>query len=134
MTESNRPQIIENLRTELLELLKQSIKPEFLNRIDEIIMFTPLTRNEIHDIVQLQFAMIAERLRKSGYETSITEAAINWIAEAGFDPQFGARPIKRMLQKFLLNDLSKDILEGKVSADHPIKIDVSDGKLVFRRD
>jgi ATP-dependent Clp protease ATP-binding subunit ClpB len=132
MTESNRPQIIEDLRKELFELLKQSIKPEFLNRIDEVIMFTPLTRKEIHDIVRLQFAIIAERLKKSGYETSITEAAIDWIAEAGFDPQFGARPIKRMLQKFLLNDLSKDLLAGKVSADHPITIDVTDGVLVFK--
>lgn len=132
MNESNRPQIIENLRTELFELLKQSIKPEFLNRIDEVIMFTPLSRKEIHDIVRLQFAMIAERLKKSGYETSITESAVDWIAEAGFDPQFGARPIKRMLQKFLLNDLSKDILAGKVSSDRPITIDVANGNLVFK--
>ena len=132
MTESNRPQIIENLRKELFELLKQSIKPEFLNRIDEIIMFTPLSRKEIHDIVKLQFAMIADRLLKSGYETSITDAAVDWIAEAGFDPQFGARPIKRMLQKFLLNDLSKDLLAGKVSADHPIRIDVANGALIFK--
>jgi ATP-dependent Clp protease ATP-binding subunit ClpB len=131
MNESNRSQVIENLRTELFELLKQSIKPEFLNRIDEVIMFTPLSRKEIHDIVRLQFAMVADRLRKSGYETSITDDAVDWIAEAGFDPQFGARPIKRILQKFLLNDLSKDILAGKISSEHPISIDAIDGKLVF---
>jgi ATP-dependent Clp protease ATP-binding subunit ClpB len=94
-------------------------------------MFTPLSRNEIRDIVRLQFALIADRLKKSGYETTITEAAIDWIAEAGFDPQFGARPVKRIMQKFLLNDLSKDILAGKVIADHPVKIDVSEDKLVF---
>ncbi len=134
MTESNRSQVIDNLRVELTELLKQSIKPEFLNRIDEIIMFTPLSRKEIHDIVRLQFAMIADRLRKSGYETSISEAAVDWIAEAGFDPQFGARPIKRMLQKYLLNDLSKEILAGKVSSDHPIKVDVDGNALVFHEE
>ncbi len=131
LTEANRSKVIENLRSELFELLKQSIRPEFLNRIDEVIMFTPLTRKEIHDIVRLQFAIVAERLKKSGYETTITEDAINWIAEEGYDPQFGARPVKRVMQRFLLNDLSKDILAGKVSSNHPIVIDLKDGKLVF---
>ncbi|MCX6238114.1 MAG: ATP-dependent chaperone ClpB [Bacteroidia bacterium] len=131
LTESNRTKVVEDLRSELFELLKQTIRPEFLNRIDEIIMFTPLSRKEIHDIVRLQFALVAERLKKSGYETTITDAAVDWIAEAGFDPQFGARPVKRMMQKYLLNDLSKDILAGKVSADHPVAIDVKDDKLVF---
>jgi ATP-dependent Clp protease ATP-binding subunit ClpB len=94
-------------------------------------MFTPLSRSEIHEIVRLQFAMIADRLKKNGYEIEITDAAVNWIADAGFDPQFGARPIKRMMQKFLLNDLSKDILAGKISADSPIIVDVADGNLTF---
>ena len=129
--EANRTKIVEELRVELFELLKQSIRPEFLNRIDEIIMFTPLSRNEITQIVRLQFSMIAERLVKSGYETTITDAAVNWIAKAGFDPQFGARPVKRMLQKYLLNDLSKDILAGKIAAGHPVAIDVKDDQLVF---
>ncbi|MEI7526405.1 MAG: AAA family ATPase, partial [Mariniphaga sp.] len=131
LNEVNRTKVIEDLRSELFELLKQSIRPEFLNRIDEIIMFTPLTRNEIKDIVRLQFALVAERLKKSGFETTITEAAIEWIAEAGFDPQFGARPVKRMMQKYLLNDLSKEILAGKVEAGHLVKIEVLDDKLVF---
>ncbi len=131
LTESNRAKVVEDLRTELFELLKQTIRPEFLNRIDEIIMFTPLSRKEIYQIVRLQFALVAERLRKSGYETTITDAAVDWIAEAGFDPQFGARPVKRMMQKYLLNDLSKDILAGKVTAGHPVAIDVKDDKLVF---
>ncbi len=131
LTESNRSKVIEDLRSELFELLKQSIRPEFLNRIDEVIMFTPLSRKEIHQIVRLQFTMIAERLFKSGYETTITDAAVDWIAEAGFDPQFGARPVKRLMQKYLLNDLSKDILAGKVTSGHPIQIDFKDGKLVF---
>ena len=131
LTETNRSKVIEDLRSELFELLKQSIRPEFLNRIDEVIMFTPLSRKEIHQIVRLQFTMIAERLLKSGYETTITDAAVDWIAEAGFDPQFGARPVKRLMQKYLLNDLSKDILAGKVTSGHPIQIDFKDGKLVF---
>ena len=131
LNEGNRVKVIEDLRTELFELLKQTIRPEFLNRIDEIIMFTPLSRKEIHEIVRLQFAMVAERLKKSGYETTITDAAVDWIAEAGFDPQFGARPVKRMMQKYLLNDLSKDILAGKVTAGHPVAIDVKDDRLVF---
>jgi len=131
LNESNRVKIVEDLRTELFELLKQTIRPEFLNRIDDIIMFTPLTRKEIYQIVRLQFSLVAERLKKSGYETTITDAAVDWIAEAGFDPQFGARPVKRMMQKYLLNDLSKDILAGKVTAGHPVAIDVKDDKLVF---
>jgi len=131
LNESNRVKIVEDLRTELFELLKQTIRPEFLNRIDDIIMFTPLTRKEIYQIVRLQFSLVAERLKKSGYETTITDAAVDWIAEAGFDPQFGARPVKRMMQKYLLNDLSKDIFAGKVTAGHPVAIDVKDDKLVF---
>jgi len=131
LNEGNRVKVVEDLRTELFELLKQTIRPEFLNRIDEIIMFTPLSRKEIYQIVRLQFALVAERLKKSGYETTITDAAVNWIAEAGFDPQFGARPVKRMMQKYLLNDLSKDILAGKVTAGHPVAIDVKNDKLVF---
>ena len=131
LNESNRSKVVEDLRGELFELLKQTIRPEFLNRIDDIIMFSPLSRKEINDIVRLQFALIAERLRKSGYETTITDAAVDWIAEAGFDPQFGARPVKRMMQKYLLNDLSKDILAGKVSANHPVAIDVKEDQLVF---
>ena len=134
LNESNRVKVVEDLRTELFELLKQTIRPEFLNRIDDIIMFTPLSRKEIYQIVRLQFALVAERLKKSGYETTITDAAVDWIAEAGFDPQFGARPVKRMMQKYLLNDLSKDILAGKVTVGHPVAIDVKDDKLVFISD
>ena len=131
LNEGNRTKVVEDLRSELFELLKQSIRPEFLNRIDEIIMFTPLSRSEIRNIVKLQFTLIAERLKKSGFETTITEAAIDWIAEAGFDPQFGARPVKRMMQKYLLNDLSKDILAGKILAGHLVTVDVKEEKLVF---
>jgi ATP-dependent Clp protease ATP-binding subunit ClpB len=132
LTDSNRAEVTEKLRGELFEMLKQTIRPEFLNRIDDIIMFTPLTRNEIRDIVKLQFKLVADRLLKSGYETIITDAAVDWIAEAGFDPQFGARPVKRMMQRYLLNNLSKEILAEKLSSDRPITVDVSGGQLVFR--
>jgi ATP-dependent Clp protease ATP-binding subunit ClpB len=132
MTEANRTESMERLNKELMELLKQTIRPEFLNRIDEIIVFTPLNRGEIRQIVRLQFELVMARLEKSGFKATMTETAIDWIAEAGFDPQFGARPVKRMMQKFLLNDLSKEILAGNISKDGEIVIDVVDNHLIFR--
>jgi len=132
MTDANRAEAMEDLQGELMDLLKQTIRPEFLNRIDEIIVFSPLNREEIRQIVRLQFHMVVERLAKSGYHAKMTEAAIDWIAEAGFDPQFGARPVKRMMQKYLLNDLSKEILAGKISKEGEITIDAENGHLVFR--
>ena len=115
-----------------MELLKQTIRPEFLNRIDEVIVFSPLNREEIRQIVKLQFELVVSRLEKSGYQAKMTEAAIDWIAETGFDPQFGARPVKRMMQKFLLNDLSKEILAGKIDKVREILVDVEQGHLVFK--
>ena len=132
MAEANRTVILEKLQEELMELLKQTIRPEFLNRIDEVIVFSPLNREEIRQIVKLQFELVVLRLEKSGYRAIMTEAAIDWIAEAGFDPQFGARPVKRMMQKYLLNDLSKEILAGKIDKDHEIVVDVEQGHLVFK--
>ncbi|HEY5511564.1 MAG TPA: ATP-dependent chaperone ClpB [Prolixibacteraceae bacterium] len=131
MTDSNRAEATEDLQTELMELLKQTIRPEFLNRIDEVIVFTPLNRKEIRQIVKLQFDLVEARLEKSGFKATISEAAIDWIAEAGFDPQFGARPVKRMMQKFLLNDLSKEILAGNISKEREIVVDVKNDHLVF---
>ena len=132
MTDTNRTQKMEDLQGDLMELLKQTIRPEFLNRIDEIIVFAPLNRAEIRQIVSLQFEMVSDRLKRSGYRATMTEAAIDWIAEAGFDPQFGARPVKRMMQKFLLNDLSKEILAGRIDKVREIVVDVEAGHLVFR--
>jgi len=132
MTEANRTREMEDLQGELMELLKQTIRPEFLNRIDEIIVFTPLNREEIRQIVRLQFELVVLRLEKSGYHATMTEAAIDWIAEAGFDPQFGARPVKRMMQKYLLNDLSKEILAGNIKKEGEIVIDAENNHLVFR--
>jgi len=132
MAETNRTVILEKLQDELMELLKQTIRPEFLNRIDEVIVFSPLNREEIRQIVKLQFELVVSRLEKSGYQAKMTEAAIDWIAETGFDPQFGARPVKRMMQKFLLNDLSKEILAGKIDKVREILVDVEQGHLVFK--
>jgi ATP-dependent Clp protease ATP-binding subunit ClpB len=132
MTDANRTKALEDLQVELMDLLKQTIRPEFLNRIDEIIVFAPLNREEIRQIVKLQFAMVVDRLAKSGYQASITEVAIDWIAEAGFDPQFGARPVKRMMQKYLLNDLSKEILAGRIAKEGEVVVDISANHLVFR--
>ena len=131
MNDNNRAETTEKLRGELLEMLKQTIRPEFLNRIDEIIMFTPLSRQEIRDIVRLQYRLVADRLAKSGYTTTITEAAIDWLANEGYDPQFGARPVKRMMQRYLLNDLSKEILAGKLSTEKPIVVDATVDGLRF---
>jgi ATP-dependent Clp protease ATP-binding subunit ClpB len=132
ITESNRTTIMDRLQEELMDLLKQTIRPEFLNRIDEIILFTPLNRDEIRQIVRLQFGLVESRLEKSGYRAKLTEAATDWIAEAGFDPQFGARPVKRMMQKFLLNDLSREILAGKIDKEDEIIVDIENGHLLFR--
>jgi ATP-dependent Clp protease ATP-binding subunit ClpB len=125
--------VLEKTKYQVFELLKQTIRPEFLNRIDEIIMFAPLTRSEIRDVVKLQFEIIKERIKEQGFDVSITESAVNWITTTGFDLLYGARPIKRMLQKHLLNQLSTQILSGKISKDKPIVVDYFDGEtLVFR--
>ncbi len=112
-------------------MLKKSIRPEFLNRIDETIMFTPLGEEETRDIVRLQVAALRSMLAESEIELVLSDAAIDFIAAAGFDPEFGARPIKRAIQRYLLNDLSKQILAGAVEKGIPIKVDVANNKLVF---
>jgi len=132
MTEANEEEVVDKTRDEVFELLKKTIRPEFLNRIDEIIMFKPLSRNEIHDIVKLQFEMVKTMLAKNGINLEISDAAINKLANSGYDPQFGARPLKRVIQRLVLNELSKMILAGKVEKDHKILIDLEDDNLVFR--
>lgn len=122
---------LENTRLKLMERLKQSIRPEFLNRIDETIMFTPLSQKEVRQIVQLQFQSIVKRMGTQQIQVSIAERALDYLAEVGYDPQFGARPIKRTLQRLVLNALSKSILAGEVSAKSHIKIDFANGNLVF---
>jgi ATP-dependent Clp protease ATP-binding subunit ClpB len=117
---------------QVFDLLKKTIRPEFLNRIDDTIMFLPLGRKEIRNIVQLQFERIAGRMKKQGLQIEISEQAIDWMASLGFDPQYGARPVKRVLQQHVLNDLSKQILGGIISREQPVVVDVVDQELVFR--
>jgi ATP-dependent Clp protease ATP-binding subunit ClpB len=115
----------------LFDLLKQTIRPEFLNRIDELIMFTPLNRDELRDIVSLQFKGVQDTLIEMGIEIEASEEALDWLAQLGYDPQFGARPLKRVIQKRILNELSKDILSGKVDKDSRIKLDMFENQFVF---
>ena len=137
MTDENRFETIENTKNQVLEMLKQTIRPEFLNRIDEIIMFTPLNRIEIEEIVGLQIKGIQKMLAHNGIVLEVTPAAVSYLADEGYDPEFGARPVKRVIHRLVLNRLSKDILAQKVTRDHPIVIDVADDgngekTLVFR--
>jgi ATP-dependent Clp protease ATP-binding subunit ClpB len=125
-------QIMAKTKLEVFDLLKKSIRPEFLNRIDETIMFTPLNREDVHKIVDLQFNGIAKTLLENDIHLSATPEAIDWLAQLGFDPQFGARPIKRVMQKRVLNELSKQILAGKVTKDANIVLDVFNQEFVFR--
>ncbi|MFA6946515.1 MAG: AAA family ATPase, partial [Pedobacter sp.] len=131
LNEINRDEVIAKTKTELFELLKQTIRPEFLNRIDELIMFTPLNRNELRDIVTLQFKGVQSTLAEMGIEIEASEEALDWLAQLGYDPQFGARPLKRVIQKRILNELSKEILSGKIDKDSRIKLDVFDNHFVF---
>ena len=131
LTDVNRDEIIAKTKDEVFELLQKSIRPEFLNRIDEIIMFTPLSRNEIGDIVRMQFNHVTRQLAEQNIFLSATEEALDWLAQLGYDPIYGARPLKRVIQKRILNELSKEILAGKVTSDSVIQLDVFDGKFVF---
>lgn len=125
-------QIMAKTKIEVFELLKKSIRPEFLNRIDETIMFSPLTRDNVHRIVELQFKSIAKMLEDTNIHITATPEAIDWLSELGFDPQFGARPVKRVLQKRVLNELSKQILAGKVQKEAQLILDVFNNEFVFR--
>lgn len=132
ITEENKEKIINSTKDEILEMLKSNIRPEFLNRIDEIIMFTPLSKSEIKQIVALQINSAKRMLEKNGIELNITDAALDLLADEGYDPEFGARPVKRVIQKEILNQLSKDILAGNVDKDKGIKIDACNGQFVFK--
>ena len=114
-----------------MEMLKKTIRPEFLNRIDETIMFTPLNEEEIEQIVRLQASAITNILKENEVTLKITDNAIKFIAKAGFDPEFGARPIKRAIQKFLLNDLSKQLLAGAIDKAEPVTVDANEEMLIF---
>ena len=126
MTAENEDEVVENTRSEVFELLKHSVRPEFLNRVDEIIMFRPLSRKEIKKIVEIQFKHIQQRLEESGIKIEASDKVYEQLAKLGFDPQFGARPLKRVMQRVILNELSKQILAGHVKRDAVIGITVND--------
>ena len=132
ITAENRTKVIEDTKQEVLEMLKENIRPEFLNRIDEIIMFTPLSQDEILDVVRLQIESVKKMLAADGITLQVTEQALKHLAKDGFDPQFGARPVKRVIHRQILNKLSKDILAQNVDKEKPIIIDVKDDELVFK--
>lgn len=131
LSPENHDQVIEDAKNTVLNMLKQTIRPEFLNRIDEIIMFTPLSKTETRRIVDLQIDSIYEMLKDNGVELRVTDDARNFIADVGYDPQFGARPIKRVIQRYLLNDLSKALLAQTVNRDKPIVVDKKGESLTF---
>jgi len=132
MDMAKRDAITEATKVEVLGLLRQTIRPEFLNRIDEIIMFTPLNKSEIHKIVKIQLNNLSKMLLEKEIKIEFTEESIDALAEKGFDPQFGARPVKRVIQKDVLNGLSKEILSGRITASSHILLDAFDDKIVFR--
>ena len=132
LDDTNRDQLIAETRNQVMEMLKKMIRPEFLNRIDETIMFLPLSKKEIANVVKLQINAIRKMLEPQGFRLEVTDAAIQYLAEVGYDPEFGARPVKRAIQRYVLNDLSKKILASEVSNDKPITIDSFGNSLVFR--
>lgn len=132
LDDTNRDQLIAETRSQVMEMLKKMIRPEFLNRIDETIMFLPLSKKEIANVVKLQINAIRKMLEPQGFRLEVTDAAIQYLAEIGYDPEFGARPVKRAIQRYVLNDLSKKILASEVSNDKPITIDSFGNSLVFR--
>ena len=129
--EDEKQDIIARTKQDVMDRLKQIIRPEFLNRIDETVMFTPLSKKEILEIVELQVRSVKKMLQTNGITLEVTPAALDLLAEDGYDPEFGARPVKRTIQRLVLNQLSKDILAQKVDREHPITIDVRDDQLVF---
>ena len=132
MTPETHDQVVDETKIQVLELLKKTIRPEFLNRIDDIIMFTPLNEEEIRKIVTLQLNSVKKMLAQNGIALEFTDAALAFISDKGFDPQFGARPVKRVIQKYVLNELSKELLGGKINKDRPITIDSNGAGLVFK--
>lgn len=132
MTDSNHDAIVEETKNEVMNMLKKTIRPEFLNRIDETIMFLPLDKEQINQIVRLQINGIQRMLADNGVTLQLTDSAYDFLATAGYDPEFGARPVKRAIQRYLLNDLSKKLLAQEVERSKPIIVDCQNGVLQFR--
>ncbi|MDR1022226.1 MAG: ATP-dependent chaperone ClpB [Prevotellaceae bacterium] len=132
LTDANRERLLERTKFDVVELLKQSVRPEFLNRVDEVIMFTPLTRADVEEIVKIQLEQIQKMLAASGVRIKLSEYAMKWVVEQGYDPAFGARPVKRVLQKELVNELAKQLLANSINKDREVIVDYFGDKLVFR--
>jgi ATP-dependent Clp protease ATP-binding subunit ClpB len=132
LTDSNRDEIVEKTRNEVIEILKSGVRPEFLNRIDEIIVFNPLTMSNVKEILRLQIEGIRAKLNEMGVTVDFTDYAINYLCNKGYDPSYGARPVKRVLQKELVNELAKSLLKGNINKEKPVIIDFFEEKLVFR--
>ena len=126
--------MVEETKTKVMEMLKKTIRPEFLNRIDETIMFQPLTKEEIAGVVTLQLDRVKAMLKPQGFDLEWTSEAVSYLCDKGYDPEFGARPVKRAIQRYVLNDLSKALLAGTVIRDKAITIDQSNGSLIFRNE
>ena len=132
LNDTNREEVIDKAKVAVMDMLKKTIRPEFLNRIDETIMFLPLTKEQIGDVVRLQLERVKDMLEPQGIELQWTDPAINYLSDVGYDPEFGARPVKRAIQRYVLNDLSKSLLAGTVNRDKPVIIDCFGEGLVFR--
>ena len=132
LTEGNREQTIRETKNKVMEMLKKTIRPEFLNRIDDIIMFLPLTKHEIAEVVTLQLKRVAKMLEQQGFNLKWTDRAVDYLADVGYDPEFGARPVKRAIQDYVLNDLSRKLLAEQVVREKPITVDADDHGLLFR--
>jgi ATP-dependent Clp protease ATP-binding subunit ClpB len=132
--ERNVEAATERAKVEVMNLLRNTIRPEFLNRVDDIIMFHPLLRKEIRNIIHIQLGQLKKLVEESGIRLRFTDYTIDYLSENGFDPQFGARPLKRLIQKEIVNSLSKRILAGDIDRAHPVVVDVFDGVVVFRND
>jgi ATP-dependent Clp protease ATP-binding subunit ClpB len=134
VSEDNIESVVESTKSEVMVLLKQTIRPEFLNRIDEVIMFQPLMKKEIKGIITIQLNGLKDLVAKNGIDMSFSDYTIEYLAENGYDPQFGARPLKRLIQKEIINPLSRKILEGSIDKTQNVMVDVFDGTVVFRNE
>jgi ATP-dependent Clp protease ATP-binding subunit ClpB len=134
VSEKNVDEVTDKAKVQVMTLLRETIRPEFLNRVDEIIMFRPLLKKEIRGIVQIQLDNLKKLVAPTGIELKFSDYALDYLAEQGFDPQFGARPLKRLIQKEIVNQLSKRILAGDIDKSEPVLVDVFDNMVVFRNE
>ena len=134
ISDENKEEVVESTKAEVMNLLRQTIRPEFLNRIDEVIMFQPLMKKEIKGIITIQLDILKNLVAKNGIQLEFSDYTLDYLAENGYDPQFGARPLKRLIQKEIVNQFSKRILAGDIDKTKPVLVDVFDGVVVFRNE